>query len=79
MGLVSIKYIINIPLYILGVGLIFKDEMVGMELIEDLDPSLFSTSIMVKGYPMVIFIEVLMIVSEKGYSCLIRRKVSRWD
>jgi hypothetical protein len=30
MSLVSIKYIINIPLYLLGVGLIFKDEMVGM-------------------------------------------------
>lgn len=60
-------------------GLIFKDEMVGMELIEDLDPSLFSISIMVKGYPMVVCVEVLMIVSEKGYFCFIRRKVSRWD
>lgn len=79
MGLVSIKYKINIPLYLLGVGLIFKDEMVGMELIEDLDPSLFSISIMVKGYPMVVCIEVLMIVNEKGYFCFIRRKVSRWD
>jgi hypothetical protein len=53
--------------------------MVGMELIEDLDPSVFSTSIMVKGYPMVVYIEVLMIVSEKRYFCLIRRKVSKWD
>jgi len=79
MGLVWIKYIINIPLYLLGVGLIFKDEMVGMELIEDLDPSLFSASIMLKWYPMVVAIEVLMIVSEKRYSCLIRRKVSKWD
>jgi hypothetical protein len=40
--------------------------MVGMELIEDLDPSLFSISIMIKVYPMVVCIEVLMIVSEKG-------------
>ncbi len=79
MGLVWIKYIIHIPLYLLGVGLIFKYEMVGMELIEDLDPSVFSTSIMVKGYPMVVYIEVLMIVSEKRYFCLIRRKVSKWD
>jgi hypothetical protein len=79
MGLVPLKYIINIPLYLLGLGLIFKDEMVGMESIEDFDPSFFCTSIMVKGSPTVVCIEVLMIVSEKGYSCLIRRKVSRWD